>query len=40
VFNDYQVLPQPYNGTLYGETRGLYYTAEPRSWAWRNDFRF
>ena len=40
VFNDYQVLPQPFNGTLYGETRGQYYTAEPRSWAWRNDFRF
>jgi hypothetical protein len=40
VFNDYRVLPQPYNGTLYGETRGRYYTAEPRSWAWRNDLRF
>jgi outer membrane receptor protein involved in Fe transport len=40
VFNHYQVLPQPFNGTLYGETRGLYYTAEPRSWAWRNDFKF
>ena len=40
VLNTYQVLPQPFSGTLYGETRGQYYTAEPRSWAWRNDFKF
>jgi hypothetical protein len=40
LFDRYKVLPQPYNGVLYGETRGRYYTAEPRSWAWRNDFRF
>ena len=33
-------LTTPYNGTIFGETRGFVMQNQPRSWSWTNRIEF
>lgn len=40
VFDRVRLVPNPYNGTIFGETRGLVMQNQPRSWSWTNRIEF